>query len=121
MDTKEALRALVQLPGASGREEAVAERVRALFTDAGGVEVETDKTYSTYARMHDMGGGPKVILCAHADEIALVVSDIDDRGFLSFEPVGGIDRRILPCQEVWVWGRERLFGVIGAKPPHMSP
>ncbi|MGN1058894.1 MAG: M42 family peptidase [Clostridia bacterium] len=62
----------------------------------------------------------KVMLEAHIDGIGLMVSGIDDDGFLSFVPVGGVDSAILPGAEVTVCGREPLFGVIGAKPPHLQ-
>lgn len=62
----------------------------------------------------------KVMLAAHMDEIGLMVKDIDDKGFISFTNVGGIDPRVLLAQEVIVHGKEDLFGVIGAKPPHLQ-
>ena len=63
---------------------------------------------------------PKVMLEAHIDGIGLMVSGIDDDGFLSFVPVGGVDSAILPGAEVTVCGAEPLFGIIGAKPPHLQ-
>lgn len=62
----------------------------------------------------------KVMIEAHCDEIGLMVSGIDDNGFLSFVPVGGIDGRILPASEVTVHAKIDLPGVIGAKPPHLQ-
>ncbi len=61
-----------------------------------------------------------VMLEAHIDGIGLMVSNISDEGFLSFVPVGGVDSAILPGAEVTIYGREKLFGVIGAKPPHLQ-
>jgi len=61
----------------------------------------------------------KLIVEAHLDRIGLMVKRIDENGFLEFEKVGGIDERILPASEVVVLGRENIFGVIGAKPPHL--
>ncbi|MBE7048087.1 MAG: M42 family metallopeptidase [Ruminococcaceae bacterium] len=63
---------------------------------------------------------PKVMLEAHIDGIGLMVSGISEEGFLSFVPVGGVDSAILSGTEVRVYGREILFGVIGAKPPHLQ-
>ncbi len=62
----------------------------------------------------------KVMLEAHIDGIGLMVSNISEDGFLSFVPVGGVDSAILPGAEVTVWGTEPLYGVIGAKPPHLQ-
>lgn len=63
---------------------------------------------------------PKVMIEGHIDEIGLMVSDIDDKGFISFVSVGGIDERILPSSEVIVHGTKDIKGVIGAKPPHLQ-
>ncbi len=61
-----------------------------------------------------------VMLEAHIDGIGLMVSGISDEGFISFVPVGGVDSAILPGAEVTVYGKEALYGVIGAKPPHLQ-
>jgi len=62
----------------------------------------------------------KIMLAAHMDEIGLMVKDIDERGFISFVSIGGVDPRILLAQEVIVHGKKDLFGIIGAKPPHLQ-
>lgn len=62
----------------------------------------------------------KVMIEAHADEIGLMVTGIDEHGFLSFTNVGGVDGRILPGCEVTVHASVDLYGVIGAKPPHLQ-
>ena len=61
----------------------------------------------------------KLMVEAHYDRIGLMVKNIDENGFIEFDVVGGVDKRILPSAEVLVLGREKLFGVIGAKPPHL--
>ena len=61
----------------------------------------------------------KVLIEAHIDEIGLMVSDIDENGFISIVNVGGIDPRILPSAEVIIHGKRDIKGVIGAKPPHL--
>lgn len=67
----------------------------------------------------------KIMLCAHQDEIALMVSDILKDGTLRMGQVGGVDPRILPASTVTVHANgkggkaEKLTGVVGAKPPHL--
>ena len=63
--------------------------------------------------------GKTVLLDAHMDEIGLQIREINANGSLSFIPVGGMDPSILPCSEVVVHGKKDLYGVIGAKPPHL--
>ena len=53
------------------------------------------------------------------DEIGLMITKIDERGFLKFTQVGGVDQRTLVSQEVVVHGREDVLGIIGLKPPHL--
>ncbi len=61
----------------------------------------------------------RVMLSAHQDEIALMVTDILPDGTLRIGSVGGVDPRILPASQVYVHGQKRLIGVVGAKPPHL--
>ncbi len=62
---------------------------------------------------------PRVMFCAHMDEIGLIVTGIEERGFLRFSTLGGFDPRTLPGQEVILLGREKIAGVIGAIPQYM--
>jgi endoglucanase len=56
----------------------------------------------------------------HIDEIGLVVTHIDENGFLYFAPIGGWDPQILVGQRVEVRGRDGLVpGVVGRKPIHL--
>ena len=64
-----------------------------------------------------------IMVLSHYDEIGLVIKSIDDKGFLKFACIGGIDRKILPAAEVVIHGTKDMPkdipGVIGAKPPHL--
>lgn len=61
----------------------------------------------------------KLLIEAHIDELGLMITGIEDRGFLLFTPIGGTDMKILPGCEVTVWGKKEIYGLIGAKPPHL--
>lgn len=60
-----------------------------------------------------------LLLCAHMDEVGLMVSHITDEGYLRFVTIGGIDSRVLPGRQVMV-GKEGLRGVIGCKAVHQT-
>ena len=81
-------------------------------------EVYSDRFGNIIGKKHGTSG-MKILLDAHMDEIGLVVSGITDAGTLEFVSAGGIDPRILPGAEVTVHGKCELYGIIGAKPPHL--
>ncbi len=59
-------------------------------------------------------------IVGHIDEIGLIVSHIDDSGFLRFIGVGGWDAQILVGQRVEVITRQGpVPGVVGKKPIHL--
>jgi len=116
MQTEEFLREATALPGLSGNERAVAEYIAKAFRPWCD-EVRIDALNSVIGHMQ--GRGPRVMLCAHLDEIGLMVSRIEKDGALRIRNVGGVDPRILPGMRVTVYGKEKLMGVIGAKAPHL--
>ena len=63
--------------------------------------------------------GNKLMLCAHMDEVGLIVKSITDDGYLKFGCVGGIDRRVLLGKRVAI-GDKRVTGIIGLKAIHMT-
>lgn len=59
------------------------------------------------------------MLCAHMDEVGLIVKSITDEGYLKFGCIGGIDHRILLGKRVAV-GEKAIPGVIGLKAVHLT-
>ena len=117
MDIKKILSEATSTLGVSGQEECVAQYFAEQFKPYVD-EVKVDSMFNVIA--HKKGTGPKVMICAHLDEIALMVNHIEDDGSVRFASVGGVDPRILPGSRVWVHGRNgKLFGTIGALPPHL--
>ena len=47
-----------------------------------------------------------LMLDAHIDQISMVVTHIDDNGFLTVSNAGGIDIRALPSRRVTIHGRK---------------
>jgi len=116
MDIQKILSEAAAICGPSGHEMLIAEYFAEQFKPYVD-EVRVDCMNNVIA--HKKGKGPKVMLAAHIDEIALLVTKIEDDGSLRLGMIGGVDPRILPASRVWVHGREKLFGTIGALPPHL--
>ena len=117
MDIKKILSEATSTLGVSGQEACVAQYFAEQFKPYVD-EVTVDSMFNVIA--HKKGNGPCVMICAHLDEIALMVNHIEDDGSVRFASVGGVDPRILPGSRVWVHGRNgKLFGTIGALPPHL--
>ncbi len=117
-DVKNFLRSISNETGISGYETRVAQLVKDEFSKYCD-SVSVDKLGNVIALRKGKGKG-KIMFAAHIDEIGLMAKCVDEDGFLRFTSVGGYDQRVLMSQEVIVHGKEKLFGVIGLKPPHLS-
>jgi endoglucanase len=113
----ELLARICEVPGAPGHEQRVRELV-----------IKEVKPLVDRISMDNMGNvtafkkgkkDKKVMIAAHMDEIAFIVTHIDDRGFLRFIPLGGFDPKTLTAQRVIVHGKKDLVGVMGSKPIHI--
>lgn len=62
------------------------------------------------------------MVAGHLDEIGFMITQIDDRGFLKFQPLGGWWEQVMLAQRVTVMtNKGNITGVIGSKPPHILP
>lgn len=61
----------------------------------------------------------KVMLSAHMDEVGFLVTDITSDGYVKFDEVGGIDRRVVIGKRVTI-GKNQIVGTVGIKPIHLS-
>lgn len=113
------LKTISQLPGLSGREENVRNYLKDILTPYAD-EVRTDVLGNLILTKKGTSN-KNLLLCAHMDEVGLMVRFIDDRGFLRFITVGGIDPRTLLAQRVRVQTQSGLLlGIIGTKPAHIT-
>lgn len=125
MDTYELLKKVTDTAGPSGYEQDIAAVIRELwqpFTD----RQEIDVVGNLIAVKQGEGKEPRrsILLAAHMDEIALMVTRIDSHqgnGFLRTTRIGGVDNRHLYGQLVVVHGRRDVNGVIGCLPSSMLP
>lgn len=112
------LKRLLDTPGPSGFETAAARLWRteaATFAE----RVDADVAGNSIATV-GVGGSPRVMLAGHIDEIGVMVTHIDDEGFLYIEGIGGWDPQVLVGQRIRFLSRDRhVLGVVGRKPVHL--
>lgn len=113
---EEFLQKATAIPGVTGNERQAAEFIADVFRPLVD-EVRIDGMNNVIC--HKAGDGPKVVICAHEDEIGMMVSKIEEDGCLRLKNVGGVDPRVLPGMRVRVYGKKELTGVVGAKAPHL--
>ena len=119
-DSYDLLERLCNLPGVAGFEGPVREAIAEIVTPLVD-EVRVD-TLGNLIAVRRGSSGFKLLLDAHMDEIEFMVQHIDEKGFVSFTPIGGWDQRLLPGHMLTVATREgkTSFGVIGTHPPHIQ-
>ena len=109
---------LCRAPGAPGEESSAA---KAAAAELGGIaKTAPDRMGNLTAEFGDPDAEEHVLLDAHLDQIGLIVTGIDENGFLLVDRCGGADARVLPGGLVTVYGREALCGVVCCTPPHLS-
>jgi len=120
VDLKQTLKELSALHGIAGWESQAAKFVAGYASKFGAVE--TTPLGSVICRIWEAKPGqPHLLLDAHLDEIGLIVTHIEDSGFLRVSACGGVDRRVLPACPVLVHGRTGgVKGIICATPPHLD-
>jgi endoglucanase len=121
-DAPEALLDLLAARGPSGYETAPAAAWRAhaeKFADVSTDAIGTPLALVA-ARKGAKGKSRRLLVMGHIDEIGLIVTHIDEHGYLWFGEVGGWDPQILIGQRVVLDTREGpVKGVVGKKPIHL--
>jgi len=110
---KKLLQKLTETFGPSGYEDNVRDIVRAEVESLAD-EIKVDALGNLIVRRKpskQTKDTKKIMIAAHMDEIGLIVSHVDEKGFVRFAPIGGVLRRYV------VGGRVRFLngtqGVIG--------
>jgi len=110
---------LLQTPSPSGNESAIINKVESYLADY--VDEISRDTYGNLIAIKRGMSNKKLMLVAHADEVGMMVTYIDNDGFLSFQEIGGIDTNLLLGQRVEIHNhRGVVTGVIGKKPIHLQ-
>ncbi len=121
----ELLEKLCALFGPSGCEDEVADFI---LSQADGCcdSIKRDRSGNVIAKINGRGieynpEAPKtVMICAHMDEVGMMVSDITDEGYLNFSNIGGISPTVLLDKKITVQSisGEKINGVISSKAIH---
>lgn len=82
-------------------------------------EIKVDSIGNIIALKKGASHEKKVMLSAHMDEVGFIISGINDKGYLEFKTVGGIDTRVIISKNVLV-GKDKIPGVIGIKAVHLQ-
>jgi putative aminopeptidase FrvX len=102
------LKKLLETYGPSGNEEKVRDIIREEIRDYVD-ELKTDKMGNLIAIKK--ASGKKIMVASHMDEIGIIITGIDDKGFLRFSNVGGISPYISLGQRVMF--SDGTLGVVG--------
>lgn len=118
MDFKEHLKKLTELHSPSGHEGAVRAYLRDTWRPWVN-ELQVTGLGNLIGIKHGSTSQRRIMLCAHMDEIAMIVAEVRD-GYLRLTDLAGSDGRIMQAKSVIVHGRRPLTGVVAAVPPHIS-
>ncbi|MDR6122132.1 putative aminopeptidase FrvX [Bacillus sp. SLBN-46] len=118
-ETLSMLKDLTDAKGIPGNEREVREVMKKYITPLAD-EVTTDGLGSLIAKKVGKEGGPKIMVAGHLDEVGFMITQIDDKGFLRFQPVGGWWGQVMLAQRVTIVTKKGdVTGIIGSKPPHV--
>src|ERR1700733_456487 len=113
------LRTLVNTPSPTGFETR-GQRVWLDYVKPFADETFSD-AYGNCVAVLNKGGSPRIMIAAHADEIAMTVNYIDDAGFVYVRKMGGVVPAIMRAQRVIIHSRTgAVKGVVANIAPHLT-
>lgn len=113
------LEKLVNTPSPSGHETR-GQRVWLDYVGQFAEETFSDH-YGNCVAVLNKGGSPRVMLAAHADEIAMTVNWISDDGYIYIRKLGGVDPVVTKAQRVNIHTKKgAVKGVVGNVAPHLT-
>ena len=107
-------------PGISGFETKIANIIKRELKNVAD-DITTDTMGNIICTKKGKKSAPTIMLASHMDEIGLMVKFIDEKGFIRFATIGGINDQMLLNQTVTIHSEKGDYvGVIGSKPPHVT-
>ncbi|NVN99592.1 MAG: M42 family metallopeptidase [Geobacteraceae bacterium] len=118
-ESLEFLQELLKAPSPSGYEQP-AQRVFRSYIEPFST-VTTDVMGNVYGHIQAVSdSAPRVMLVGHSDEIGLQIRYVDDKGFIYFSAIGGVDAHLTAGLIVNIHAKQgTVRGVIGKKPIHL--
>ena len=118
-ESLEFLQKLLTAPSISGY-ESPCQKIWCEYARGFADEVRTDN-YGNAVAVLNPDGDPKIMLEGHIDELGLMIKHIDEKGFLSFQRVGGVDPATVRGKRVNIYTAKGVVrGVIGAVAIHLQ-
>ncbi len=119
MKLKELIISLSSLMSVAGSERYSTDKLNSIIGDLFD-ESYTDKIGNhIFIKRCGRENAPKIMIDCHFDEVGLIVSGINDGGFLNVANIGGIDSKILQSTEVIIYGEREVYGVVSSTSPHL--
>jgi endoglucanase len=116
----ERLAALTAIPATSGFEQDIVKQLYKEFTPFAD-RVEVDYFGNVYAYLLGVSEAFRVMLPAHSDSVGMIISHIEDNGYLRFDPIGMVPPNLTYAQRVIIQTPHgRRIGVVGSKPGHIA-
>jgi len=109
---RELIQKLVEIFGPSGVEEQIRSVIRAEVEPLAD-EIRVDPLGSLVVRKQGGGEGQRIVLDAHMDEIGVMVTYVDEKGFARFTRIGGVGP--LTCVSARVAFADGTVGIIGVE------
>ena len=115
---KDILKELCALNGVSGNEGAVRDHIAARVKPyAETIETDAMGNLLVFVR-GKRAPKQRVMVAAHMDEVGIIVTGVTEEGYLKFDLVGGVDRRVVIGKRVSI-GDKAIPGVIALKAVHL--
>ena len=107
---KDLIKKLTEVCSPSGREDAIADTILDLLK--GHIDGYERDRLGNLIVWKKGRSGKKILLDAHMDEIGVIVTNIDENGFLRIDPIGGVNPRILLGARLII---DEVVGVVGVE------
>lgn len=122
MDIKKTLKDLCAIDAPSGREVVDEDNLKNIVMPYFDKYEKLECNSYLFTKLSKTPNAPNILLDAHFDQIAMIVTGVSEEGFLSFGTLGGMDIRTLVSSKVKVLGyNQTIEGIICSKKIYSTP